>query len=86
MAKAKKTVLRKPQLTSGESLDFAEATPRGKRSSNSERSRFAPADHTRLTVNISKELHHKLKIHAATHQTTIGQMITQWAAKHVTSK
>lgn len=43
------------------------------------RSNYAPEGDKRLTINISSELHLKLKIAAAMAQTTIGELIESFA-------
>ena len=57
--------LKKPTLDTASALDFAV----NKKSSQS------PVGDTRLTANIRKDLHSRLKIHAATENTTIGELL-----------
>lgn len=44
----------------------------------SSRSGLVPANDIRLTINIKKNLHHKLKVRAAQNNMTIGDMIEKW--------
>ncbi|NBW69674.1 MAG: hypothetical protein EBR47_13615, partial [Betaproteobacteria bacterium] len=43
----------------------------------------SPADDVRLTANIRKDLHLKLKIAAAESRTTIGEIIEALVARHL---
>jgi hypothetical protein len=43
----------------------------------------APAGDKRLTVNVSKELHLKLKMAAIMAQTTVGELIEKFAKSHL---
>lgn len=44
---------------------------------------LVPEDDVRLTANIRKDLHLKLKIKAAEERTTIGELIEQLIEKHL---
>lgn len=42
------------------------------------RSGLVPKDDVRLTINLNRALHYKLKLRAAKTQQTIGAMIEDW--------
>lgn len=44
---------------------------------------LVPADDVRLTANIRKDLHLKLKIRAAEERTTIGELIEALIERHI---
>lgn len=50
----------------------------GERKMFTRRSGLVPANDIRLTINIRKSLHHKLKVRAAEKGMTIGEMIEKW--------
>ena len=50
---------------------------------NSKRVFFAPVGDKRLTINIKKDLHKKLKIEAITHNTTVGEIIETLIERHL---
>jgi len=62
----------------------ANTVPKGTGASKSEnapkgqKSGLLPQDDVRLTANINKDLHLKLKIRAAQERTTVGELIEQW--------
>lgn len=71
--------LKKPTLSAGDVLAFAEkpqAEPSEKPSGP--RSGLVPAGDVRLTANIRGDLHLKLKIRAAQERTTVGELIERW--------
>lgn len=45
--------------------------------------RRPPAEDVRLTVNIARELHMRVKLYAVAHHTSIGELIEEWIAQHV---
>lgn len=55
----------------------------GSKSSGGTRMFFAPAGDRRLTINIKKELHKKLKIEAIEKGITVGEIIEQLVEKHL---
>ena len=59
--------LKKPTLDTAKALEFAN----NKKLSSSQ----SPVGDTRLTANIRKDLHSRLKIHAAKENTTIGELL-----------
>lgn len=78
-------VTRKPSLDTSAALNFAtggkiEAKNRAKPAPVSG---LVPADDVRLTANIRKDLHLKLKIAAAESRTTIGEIIEALVARHL---
>lgn len=78
-------VTKKPSLDTATALNFAtggklEAKSRGK---PAQVSGLVPADDVRLTANIRKDLHLKLKIAAAESRTTIGEIIEALVARHL---
>jgi hypothetical protein len=80
---AKVTAFKKPTLDADTARAFAEGTgPSAKLSagkSNSEKqSGQVPAGDVRVTANIRKDLHLKLKIRAAEERTTISELIERW--------
>jgi hypothetical protein len=71
-----KSTLRKPVLpTTGEVLKFAEGRDKTKTPA---KSGLVPEYDVRLTANIRRDLHLKLKIRAAEERTTIGELIERW--------
>lgn len=59
--------LKKPTLDTSKALEFAVS----KKSGSSQ----SPVGDTRLAANIRKDLHSRLKIHAAKTNTTIGELL-----------
>lgn len=95
MATKQKVSISKPNLAA-QALGFASGqankAPIGVAISNAEKtaqngskqvSGLVPAGDIRLTANINKDLHLKLKIYAAEHRTTIGEVLEQLLAKHL---
>lgn len=70
-------VTKKPSLDTATALNFATG---GK---PAQVSGLVPADDVRLTANIRKDLHLKLKIAAAESRTTIGEIIEALVARHL---
>lgn len=92
----KKATLKKPVLDTAQALQFAtgaaqagsakaEGHRRGRKPQKAAepRSGQVPPEDVRLTANIRKELHLKLKIAAANRSTTIGELIEELVAKHL---
>lgn len=78
-------VTRKPSLDTDAALNFAaggkvEAKSRAK---SAPVSGLVPPDDVRLTANIRKDLHLKLKIAAAESRTTIGEIIEALVIRHL---
>lgn len=78
-------VTRKPSLDTDAALNFAtggkvEAKSRARPAPVSG---LVPTDDVRLTANIRKDLHLKLKIAAAESRTTIGEIIEALVARHL---
>lgn len=78
-------VTRKPSLDTDAALSFATGQQaRGKARVQAQTvSGLVPADDVRLTANIRKDLHLKLKIAAAESRTTIGEIIEALVARHL---
>ena len=72
------TMLKKPTMTPGQVLGFAE----GKKKSDS-RSTAAPAGSTRLTINMRDDLHMKLKMRAVQDRTTAGKLLEELVEKYL---
>lgn len=87
----KKATLKKPVPDTEQALQFAtgsakaEGRRRGRKPQKAAepRSGQVPPEDVRLTANIRKELHLKLKIAAANRSTTIGELIEELVAKHL---
>lgn len=93
----KRATLKKPVLNTAQALQFAtgatqasSAKEAGRRrgrkpaqKATEPRSGQVPLEDVRLTANIRKELHLKLKIAAANRSTTIGELIEELVAKHL---
>jgi hypothetical protein len=86
-AKKKATAARpptkKPELNVDRALSFAEADPSKDRQVPPplpDRTGRVPEGDARLTVNIRKDLHERLKVAAFRRRTTIGAMIEEWVA------
>lgn len=45
--------------------------------------RRPPASDSRLTVNIDRDLHMRVKLYAVANYTSIGELIEEWIAQHV---
>lgn len=75
--KRKTAILKKPTLTTKETLAFAERTARGPKSTT------APAGDTRLTVNLREDLHLKLRIKALEQKTTAGELLEGLIEKYL---
>lgn len=78
-------VTKKPSLDTDAALNFAtggkvEAKSRAKPAAVSG---LVPSDDVRLTANIRKDLHLKLKIAAAESRTTIGEIIEALVVRHL---
>lgn len=67
------TTLRKPVLNADAVMKFAES---GK--NRGSKSGLVPSGDVRLTVNMRRDLHLKLKIKAAEERTTIGELVERW--------
>lgn len=76
--------IRKPSLDTDAALSFASGKVEAKsRAKPAPVSGLVPADDVRLTANIRKDLHLKLKIAAAESRTTIGEIIEALVARHL---
>lgn len=95
MAKSKKVSILKPNLAI-QALKFASgdvvSNTKGVDNGNKEKmvqngfkhiSGLVPIGDVRLTANIKKDLHLKLKIYAAEQQTTIGEVLEQLLSRHL---
>lgn len=95
MAKSKKVSILKPNLAA-QALKFASgdvvSNTKGVDNGNKEKmvqngfkhiSGLVPIGDVRLTANIKKDLHLKLKIYAAEQQTTIGEVLEQLLSRHL---
>ena len=93
--KKKSTTIKRPMLNTAAALGFdtkragkgqaSKGQPGGKRVQTEPQGRsglFARED-VRLTANIRKDLHLKLKIEAAQRRTTIGELIEDLVKKHL---
>jgi hypothetical protein len=86
---SKTTTLAKPTLggktTSAAALAFAEAgTSKGAGSAAAEkRIFFAPEGYRRLTINVTHEMHKKLRLMAVEQDTTITDILTKLVAKEL---
>lgn len=76
-AKGKKRSLAKPKL-SAQAKQFAGGSKPAKGTSGQ-----VPPNDKRLTVNIHKDLHKKLKHAAVDHDTTVGELIESLIDKHL---
>jgi hypothetical protein len=65
--------LKKPTLNTAAALDFAEQKP----TSEKQTSNQVPAGDVRMTANVSKAHHRKIKMAAANQETTIGELLEQ---------
>jgi hypothetical protein len=95
MATSKKVSISKPSLAaqalnfaSGDSISSSEGADKGNTRKVAQNglkqvSGLVPAGDVRLTANINKELHLKLKIYAAQHGTTIGDVLEQLLKKYL---
>jgi len=95
MATGKKVSISKPNLAaqalnfaSGGLINSSEGADKGNTGKVAQKglkqvSGLVPAGDVRLTANINKELHLKLKIHAAEQRSTIGEVLEQLLAKHL---
>lgn len=77
-------VTRKPSLDTDAALTFATGQQTAAKAKHTV-SGLVPADDVRLTANIRKDLHLKLKIAAAESRTTIGEIIEALVARHLDS-
>ena len=84
--------LAKPMLggktTSTAVLAFAEAgavpeATNGKKAATGTRVFFAPEGHRRLTINVTHEMHKKLRLIAVEQDTTITEILTKLVAKEL---
>lgn len=95
MVKSKKVSILKPNLAA-QALKFASGdvanNTKGVDKGNNEKmaqngfkqvSGLVPRGDVRLTANIKKDLHLKLKIYAAEQRTTIGEVLEQLLARHL---
>ena len=88
---SKTTTLIKPKLvskTSEAALAFAEAgtaaeTTGEKKAATGTRVFFAPEGHRRLTINVTHEMHKKLRLMAVEQDTTITDILTKLVAKEL---
>ena len=46
-------------------------------------SRRAPATDARLTINIDRDLHMRVKLYAVANHTSIGELVEEWIALHI---
>lgn len=60
--------------------DFIKAAPTEQAKSGGRR---PPPSDARLTVNIDRALHLRLKLYALRHATTSGELIEEWIRQHV---
>ena len=86
------TTLAKPTLAnkskSETALAFAEAgavseTTGAKQAATEKRSFFAPEGYRRLTINVTHEMHKKLRLMAVEQDTTITDILTKLVAKEL---
>lgn len=75
-------VTKKPSLDTDAALNFATGQTKAK-PKQQVTSGLVPAEDVRLTANIRKDLHLKLKIAAAESRTTIGEIIEALVARHL---
>ena len=85
---SKTTTLTKPTLTSrttsAAALEFAEAgAERKKVTEKNNRVFFAPEGHRRLTINITHDMHKKLRLMAVEQDTTITDILTNLVMKEL---
>ena len=89
---SKTTTLAKPTLggktTSAAALAFAEAgtAPEktgAKQAAAERRAFFAPEGYRRLTINVTHEMHKKLRLMAVEQDTTITDILTKLVAKEL---
>jgi len=74
--------LSKPTLTNKDAaLRFAE--PKKPAAVTSSRVFFAPEGHRRLTINVTHEMHKKLRLMAVEQDTTITDILTKLVAKEL---
>jgi hypothetical protein len=86
MAKAKAVAFKKPAPPSAAVLRFAQGRQQHRRkpaADLSAASNFPPDGSTRLTINLRKELHTRLKVAAARQNETIGLILEQLIETHV---
>jgi hypothetical protein len=86
MIKTKRPMLKKPVLSSGAVLDFAEgkaAKLAAKAATGAATSRFPPSGDVRLTVNMRDDLHQWLKIEAVKRRTTVGEILEELVQQHM---
>lgn len=77
MMKRQATMLKKPTISPGQVLGFAE----GKKPSDKRTT--APAGDVRLTINMRDDLHMKLKLEAVKNKTTAGELIEELIERHL---
>ena len=76
------STLSKPKLVNKEAaLSFAE--PKKAVSADKSRVFFAPEGHRRLTINVTHEMHKKLRLMAVEQDTTITDILTKLVAKEL---
>ena len=75
--KRRATTLRKPTITAGEVLGFAEG------SGKEIKSTAVPDGDVRLTINLREDLHMKLKLRAVKDKTTAGDLIEELIEKYL---
>jgi hypothetical protein len=74
--------LKKPVPTNpAKALEFAE--PKAKAAEASGRVFFAPEGHRRLTINVTHEMHKKLRLLAVEQDTTVTDILTRLVAKEL---
>ncbi len=69
-------MIKKPMLDTAAALDFAEQKPKQKPKQPPLGNKI-PLGDVRLTANISKTHHKKIKMVAASQETTIGELLEQ---------
>jgi predicted HicB family RNase H-like nuclease len=62
----------------GAAMDFVRAAPTAPTSS-----RHPPPSDARLTVNIDRELHMRVKLYSVKNHVSIGELIEEWIEKHI---
>ena len=81
------TTLAKPKLgsksTAEVALAFAEPAAGVKKASAEKRTFFAPEGHRRLTINVTHEMHKKLRLMAVEQDTTITDILIRLVEKEV---
>jgi hypothetical protein len=81
-----KTALKKPAASAAPIMRYAQGRQEHRRkpaADLSATSNFPPEGSTRLTINLRKDLHTRLKVASARQNETIGLILEQLIEKHV---